>query len=123
MRRDVRLLLTDILECNVKIAAFTAGFTLDAYRSHDLVRSAVERQFITIGEAIRRLRYVSGETTGRIDRAIAISGFRNVLVHEYELVDDVEVWRVIQESLPKLKEQIDAWAAELDMKASPERAA
>ena len=122
MQREIRLLLTDILESIAKIRTFTAGLTLDTYCNHDLVRSAVERQFSTIGEAIRRLRYVSDEATRRIDHEIAISGLRNVLVHEYELVDDVEVWRVIQESLPRLKQQIDNWAAELGMNAPPESA-
>ena len=104
------------------IHRFTAEASLEHYEQDDLMRSAVERHFITIGEAIRRMRYVSGEVARRIDDAVRISGFRNILVHEYEQVDDAEVWRVLKQALPRLKQQIDLWAAELGMEASPESA-
>ena len=122
MRREVRLLLQDIAGAITKIDSFTSGFTFETYTKDDRTRSAVERQFIIIGEAIRRIHHQSAEASQRIDNAIRIAGFRNILVHEYEQVDDGEVWRVIHGSLPRLKHQIDAWAAELGMTAPPEAA-
>jgi uncharacterized protein with HEPN domain len=36
-----------------------------------------------------------------------IIGFRNVLVHGYETIDDQIVWQMIQQHLPILKDQIE----------------
>ena len=32
---------------------------------------------------------------------------RNVLVHDYDWVDTEEVWRTVEQDLPKLKETIE----------------
>ena len=47
-------------------------------------RSAVERWFITIGEAMRRLREHHPELATRIPDISDIIDFRNVLVHNYD---------------------------------------
>lgn len=118
--RSIRQLLQDIQLCVRDIEDLTNGFTFQQYVSTKAVRLAVERQFISIGEAISRLKRVSGESRSRIDEAISITRFRNFLVHEYEAVDDEQVWNVVQHSLPLLKQQINMWAAELGMEAPPE---
>jgi uncharacterized protein with HEPN domain len=32
--------------------------------------------------------------------------FRNVLIHGYDLIDDVQVWGVITHDLPRLEQQV-----------------
>lgn len=113
--REIRLLVEDVQKAIAKIERFTKGMSLQEYKDDELVRNAVERNFITIGEAFARMKYTSEEAKGKIDNAVRISNFRNFLVHEYESVDDEEVWNVVQISLPILKEQINAWADELGM--------
>lgn len=115
MRRDVRALIEDIQRCISEIEEFTQGIQFETYDEVVIIQKATEREFITIGEAIRRMHQVSGEVSARIENAIAVSGFRNFLVHEYEHVDNKEVWRIVKGPLPKLKEQINRWAAELGM--------
>ena len=118
--RSVRQLIQDIQLCIRDIQELTYGFTFQQYVSTKAVRLAVERQFISIGEATARLKRASRDTRSRIERAISITQFRNFLVHEYEAIDDEQVWNVVQHSIPLLKQQIDAWAAELGMEAPPE---
>jgi uncharacterized protein with HEPN domain len=36
-----------------------------------------------------------------------IIGFRNVLVHGYEMIDDQIVWQTFQQHLPILKHQVE----------------
>ena len=120
--RDLRQLLEDVQKAIEKIERFTEGVSLEQYKGSEIVRSAVERNFITIGEAFARMKASSGEAVNKIDHAVRISNFRNFLVHEYESVDDEQVWTVVQKALPILKQQINAWAAELGMESPPEPA-
>jgi uncharacterized protein with HEPN domain len=53
MQRDSRAYLNDILEAAAAIQEATADVNAEAYGSNRLIRSAVEREFIIIGEALR----------------------------------------------------------------------
>lgn len=44
-----------------RVARFAKGRSFDDYRSDEMLRSAVERQFETIGEALSALRRVAPE--------------------------------------------------------------
>lgn len=113
MQRDARTYLADIQQGISDIALFTAGKSLNDYESDLLTRRAVEREFTIIAEALSRLGKLSADIQTRIDHVRAIAGFRNVIVHAYHAIDDAYVWKVVTDSLPLLKEQIDRWAKEL----------
>lgn len=119
MRRDLRALIEDIQYRITQIERDTGGLRFETYEVVDLIQNATERNFIVIGEAIKRMHLVSEEVSHRIENAIVITGFRNFIIHEYEQIDNKEVWKVIKESLPKLKEQINDWAEELGMRRWP----
>jgi uncharacterized protein with HEPN domain len=119
--RDLTALIGDIQGCIQEIEQFTSGFTFNDFEQSALVQRAVERDFIIIGEAVKRMRHVSEEVSSRIDRAVSISGFRNFLVYEYEVIDEKQVWRTVTDSVPLLKQQINAWADELGMEPLPEQ--
>ena len=51
-RRDLRAYLHDVAEACRMIAAFTAGKSFDDYTADPMLRSAVERQFEILGEAL-----------------------------------------------------------------------
>jgi uncharacterized protein with HEPN domain len=53
--REAKKLLYDMQQAAMAIAEFTAGKTLDDYRTDRMLRSAVERQFEIIGEALAQL--------------------------------------------------------------------
>jgi uncharacterized protein with HEPN domain len=54
MERDPSAYLQDILEACTAIEEVMSGVSLKEYRIKRAVRSAVEREFIIIGEALRR---------------------------------------------------------------------
>ena len=55
MPRDPRAWLWDIQQAAKRVSRFLDGHDLPSYQSSDLVRSAVERQFEIIGEALSQL--------------------------------------------------------------------
>jgi uncharacterized protein with HEPN domain len=54
MPPDVRKFLHDIKQACGLIEQFNTGKSIDDFRSDSQLRSAVERQFITIGEALQQ---------------------------------------------------------------------
>ena len=52
MPRDARAYLADIIDACDAIAVALERIDVDAYKENQLVRSAVERDFTIIGEAI-----------------------------------------------------------------------
>jgi uncharacterized protein with HEPN domain len=72
-----------------------------------LLRSAVERQFEILGEAMTRLAKRDPQTAERISEFRRIIGFRNVLIHGYDQVDDQTTWRIVQDKLPILLRECD----------------
>ena len=69
------------------------------------LRTAVERQFEIVGEALTQARAVEPDLVDGIGNARAIIGFRNQLIHGYALVDDEIVWGNI-ERLPGLVDDV-----------------
>ena len=55
MKRDPRAFLSDVIEAGQAILQAVDGINLDDYCSSRLIRSSVEREFITIGEALTHL--------------------------------------------------------------------
>lgn len=112
MRPEARKLLTDALEAAEAIQRFVSGFDFEAYRRSELVRSAVERQFEIIGEAMANLRKGDAAVARRIPDFTRIVAFRNVLIHRYVEVDDRLVWSVVEGKLPALRAAIQTLLAE-----------
>ena len=112
--RDERAYLYDISAACTRIVEFTAGRSVEDYRQDALVRSAVERQFEIIGEALNQLRQSDPELAGRITDAPLIIAFRNRLIHGYATVSDDVVWGVIEASLPVLAQEAARLLQELE---------
>lgn len=113
MPHDARKLLEDVRHAAQLIDQFTAGRSLAHYRADELLHAAIERQFITIGEALSRLTDLNATLAAGITDCRRIIGFRNALVHGYDVIDDEIVWLVIGRDLPVLKQQAEALLAGL----------
>ena len=77
-----------------------------------MLRSAVERQFGIVGEALARLAKDSPEITASIPDHAKIIAFRNILIHGYAAVDDRIVWGVIENYLAALKSKVEELLAQ-----------
>ena len=113
MERDPRAYLWDVRECAATIAEFVRDKTFDDYSSNGMLRSAVERQFGIIGEALRQLSRLSPEIAARIPECSQVIGFRNILIHGYASIDHATVWTAIQDSLPLLEQHASELLTEL----------
>ena len=102
MERDPRAYLWDVREAAEAILEFSTGKTYEDYASDLMLRSAVERQFEIIGEALNQLCKIEPQWVERIPDVAQIVAFRNLLIHGYASVNDLTVWQTIQESLPTL---------------------
>ena len=107
MDHDPKAYLFDIKQACDEITEFTRDMSLQNYSSNALVRAAVERKFLVIGEAMTRIKRERPEMLVKITDHEKIIGFRNVLVHGYDMIDDVTVWSAIKDSLPTLRQEAE----------------
>ena len=107
MRLEIKKLIYDIDQAATLIGRFSTGKQLGDYRNDPMLRSAIERQFEIIGEALNRLKRLDSETVARISDYQRIIDFRNVLAHGYDVVSDNVVWDIVQHKLPDLRREID----------------
>ena len=108
MKTEVEKYLFDIREACLLLKEFTDGKTLDDYLSNTMLRSAVERQFEIIGEALNHALQHQPSLEEDITHARRIIGFRNRLIHGYSSVSDKVVWGVVEGSLPTLWSEISS---------------
>ncbi len=106
LSREARKYLYDIAEAADYIAQFTAGRTYEEYRNDPMLRSAVERQFEIIGEALNQLLRQEPDLQEKISDAPLIIAFRNRLIHGYATVSDEVVWGVVEGYLPVLSSEV-----------------
>jgi len=105
---DVRKFLHDIATACSLIEEFVRGKTLEHYLADAMLRSAVERQFEIIGEALNQASRADPSLLDRIGDARRIIAFRNRLVQGYMSVSDEVVWGVVEASLPRLVAEVAA---------------
>lgn len=111
MRPEARKYLIDVRGASDLIAAFSAGKSFESYASDALLRSAIERQFEIIGEALRRLADIEPALAAQVPEYRRIVAFRNVLIHGYAVVDSRLVWGVVEGKLPELAAKVKALLA------------
>ncbi len=102
MLDEVKAPLYDIVQACGLIVDFTAGKELATYRDDVYCKSAVERQFQIIGEALNRLAKKHPDISEQIPSCRTIISFRNILVHGYDRIEDDIVWGIITAHLPDL---------------------
>jgi uncharacterized protein with HEPN domain len=112
MPPETAKLLLDMQSAAQRIGRFVRGKTFDDYAGDEMLRSAVERQFEIIGEAMTRLLKKNASVAERISDCRKISGFRNALVHGYDSIDDETSWGIIARKLPILIAEVERLLAE-----------
>ena len=69
------------------------------------IRRAIERELEIIGEAINRI--LKDQPDIPISYARQIVDLRNRVIHAYDAVDEVIIWRIINKDLPILQKEIE----------------
>jgi uncharacterized protein with HEPN domain len=105
-RHEVRKYLYDISEACGNIRRFTEGKSFAHYQADLVLRSAVERQFEIVGEALAQAVRISPELADQITSAEKIIAFRNRLIHGYSSVSDDVVWGIVEGSLPQFMAEV-----------------
>lgn len=112
MKKDQRVYLVHIRECIGRIERYTVDGK-DRFVADSMVQDAVVRNLEIIGEATKRLDDAYRKAHPQIPWR-AVSGLRDVLIHQYEGVDLDRVWNVVVNGLPSLKEAIEKLLPPLD---------
>jgi uncharacterized protein with HEPN domain len=103
--------LSHMIECINRVFEYCEG-GVSSFRQSHLIQDAVVRNLQTMAVSRQRL----SESTKAIASDVpwrAISGFRNIIVHDYLGVDLDMVWQVVSSDLPLLQ------AALLKINATP----
>jgi uncharacterized protein with HEPN domain len=115
MPRSPLAYLADIMEACAAIESALSGLDLGAYSANRLVRSAVECEFILIGEAVASLLRLEPGLAERISHSRRIIDIRNLLTHDYSAINDAVVWAIAVGEVPILREESLAVLAERDV--------
>lgn len=103
--RDVAL-LWDMREAARDITEFMQGMTFFHFNSNKMLRYAVERQLVVIGEAASHVSEIFKKSHPEIPWK-GIIGQRNVLAHEYGEILVERIWLVATERIPELLQLLD----------------
>ena len=106
MDRKAKLYL-DIINSIDLIQEFTGSINIFEEYTIDLkTKSAIERQLGIIGEAMKRIKDI--DPNEPIQYRDEIIGFRNILVHGYDVINDGTVWSILKTYLKPLKKQMES---------------
>jgi uncharacterized protein with HEPN domain len=111
--KDDIVYIIHICECIERIERYTEGcreFFLVDMKTQD----AVLRNLHTLSESTQHLSPTMKASHPAVDWR-GISGFRNILVHDYLGVNLVRVWEVVERDLPGLKVKIHDIMQELGL--------
>ena len=106
MNDETRKNLIDILQATEEIQNFVQGMDFKAYQNKPVAKRAVERDFEIIGEALNRIKNTDDTILEKISEHHRIIGFRNILIHGYDIVDEAIVWQAVTKHLPILVSEV-----------------
>lgn len=100
MWRDPAWLL-DMLKAAQMVQEYASSLDEPQFLANSRDQDAILRQLTILGEAAKRVSQEFRREHQEIPWR-QIAGLRDVVVHDYLLVDLQEVWRIIQEDVPPL---------------------
>lgn len=96
----------DLLAAAEEVEIFVEDLNFESYLKDLKTQRAVEMDFLIIGEVLIRIRNMDDSILDSISHHADIIGFRNVLAHGYDHIDDRIVWNAITRYLPLLKKEV-----------------
>ena len=106
MKVEVVDYLHDVLDSILKIEFHIQKATsLYDFITNLTITDAVERRLAIIWEAIWKITKI--DTSVKISDYKKIISLRHILIHEYDLIDEGTLWRIIKADLPVLKQEVE----------------
>ena len=102
MLHDAKVCFEDAINAAFLIQEFTKDLNFDQYELDIKTQSAVERQFEIIGEAFNRIFKIDSELLTQITDWKDIIGFRNVIIHGYDVLSTAVIWDTVCSNIPQL---------------------
>jgi len=107
MKPTLKKRLLDALDACRAIQGFMTGQTFADYERSLMLRSAVERQFEIIGEALNHAEIEQPDLTTLLPDLRRIVGLRNRIIHGNDSVDDQLLWQTVHVHVPSLAQQLE----------------
>jgi uncharacterized protein with HEPN domain len=105
-KRDVLVLLNDILNSGKKIIKYVENYSYNDFILDSKTVDAVVRNLEIIGEASKKLSENFKEKYNNIPWR-TIGDLRNRIIHEYFGIDEAIIWKIVKEELEPLLKQIE----------------
>ena len=106
MDNGQKKVISDILDSVQNIESFLGATKIfDEYDANMLLQDAVERNLITIGEAMNTLLKFFPAIP--VTNARRVVDARNKLAHGYDEIENLQVWNIIINHLPILKIELE----------------
>jgi len=104
MRREIKKYLFDIKTSVDSIEDFLGNKRdFNEYQKNKLLRRGIKREIEIIGEAMNHILRIDPDI--KIESARKIVDTRNWVIHGYDKVDDVIIWGIVMNHIPKLKKK------------------
>lgn len=101
-----QLCLEAIIEAIDKILEYTSEYnSADEFDKDYLVFDATMMNFVVIGEMVMKLSDDLKNAHSELEWN-KIKGFRNIVAHDYFGVDAEEVWQIVNNKIPTLRNDI-----------------
>ncbi len=110
MNRDA-FYVAHVLECIAKILRYTSDGE-PAFMTDERTQDAVVRNLQVLAESTQRISAERKSMHPEVEWK-TISGFRNVLVHNYLGLDVEEVWKIVETDLPALQAKMQLMESEI----------
>jgi len=102
----------DAIEADEAIALYVNDRAFDDYLVDSMLRAAVERQLTVLGEAAKRMSEAFRAAHPEIEWR-SIVGLRNVLMHEYDEIDQKRIFVIATDFVPRLVSSLRALLPEI----------
>lgn len=106
--RDTTDWLLDALRSGRRAVELAAPLTYEQYHSTEFPRIGIERYLIIVGDALNPVLHHEPTLAEVIPDARAAIDLRNFLTHAYMHIDDLVVWNVLTEHMPRLLADIES---------------
>jgi uncharacterized protein with HEPN domain len=103
---EVASRLKDIEDCCTAIGEHLTNVSFEQFVQNRTIRAAVERELITIGEAMRAVLRDLPTIEAHVTDSRGIVDLRNVLVHGYRRLDPRTIWTLAQTEVPLLEGEV-----------------